>query len=73
MSTNENTVRYFWVERFVAAHGKEPRGFGSWMFESQDRDVVCGPFRGTLTEAKAQARALMSLRKERHTDLFVCP
>jgi hypothetical protein len=52
------TVR-FDNSAFVAAHGKNPSGFGRWAFGlNRNTDALAAFFaNGTLTQAKAQARA----------------
>lgn len=43
------------TSRFENAHGKTPRGYGCWAFETRWGGVVFR-FTGTFTEAKAAAR-----------------
>jgi hypothetical protein len=45
------------ISRFVNAHGKTPRGYGCWAFETEPGAVILR-FTGTFTEAKTAARTV---------------
>jgi hypothetical protein len=55
---------------YVLAHGRAPKGFGYWAFESANEPHLTYRFRGTYSEAK---RAAISWAKaNNHAVLFVC-
>ena len=46
------------TNKYFAAHGKQPKGKGLWMFENSVGTTMC--FNGTYTQAKKEAQKVMS-------------
>jgi hypothetical protein len=63
--TSTTTATEFTTSAFVRSHGRQPRGTGTWAFQRATRHTAFSSelvgevefFHGTLTEAKAKAKA----------------
>ena len=55
-----------WTSKYEAAHGKKPRGFGTWFFQIGDKEM---PIVGTYSEAKKMACQMA--RQEKVTAIYV--
>lgn len=55
-----------WTSIYEAAHGKKPRGFGTWFFQIGDKEM---PIVGKYSEAKKMA--CQTARQEKVTAIYV--